>query len=43
LIAKIALETKSRLNWNADNERFTNSEAANQMLHYEYREGYKLG
>jgi hypothetical protein len=28
--------------WNAEKEQFTNSEAANQMLFYEYRKPWKL-
>ena len=34
---------KRRLEWDGANERFTNCEEANGLLHYEYREGYKLG
>jgi len=36
-LANIALATKERLQWDAQNERFINSEAANKLLHYEYR------
>ena len=43
ILGKIALLTKSHLQWDAVNERFTNNEEANKMLHYEYREGYTLG
>jgi predicted dehydrogenase len=42
-LANIALETKTRLLWDAKAERFTNSEKANQLLHYEYRKPWKLG
>jgi predicted dehydrogenase len=41
-LANIALATKERLEWDAVNEKFTNSEAANKMLHYEYRKPWKL-
>lgn len=41
-LANIALATKQRLEWDAVNERFTNSKAANEMLHYEYRKPWKL-
>ena len=32
-----------RLEWDAEKERVTNCEAANDLLHYEYREPWKLG
>jgi hypothetical protein len=41
-LANIALATKERLQWDAVNERFTNSDAANDLLHYEYRKPWKL-
>jgi predicted dehydrogenase len=41
-LANIALSTKERLLWDAKNERFTNSKAANELLHYEYRKPWKL-
>ncbi|HRC90014.1 MAG TPA: Gfo/Idh/MocA family oxidoreductase [Bacteroidales bacterium] len=41
-IANIALKVKSRLEWDPVRERFTNSEAANQLLHYDYRKPWKL-
>jgi predicted dehydrogenase len=41
-LANIALATKARLEWDAQAERFTNSEAANALLNYEYREPWKL-
>jgi predicted dehydrogenase len=42
-LANIALTTRSRLEWDARNERITNNDAANEYLHYEYREPWKLG
>ena len=36
-LANIALATRSRLDWDAKSERFTNNDAANEYLHYEYR------
>jgi predicted dehydrogenase len=41
-LANIALATGQRLLWDADKERFTNSEKANQLLHYEYRKPWSL-
>lgn len=41
-LANIALATKTRLLWDADKERFTNSNEANSLLHYEYRKPWKL-
>lgn len=41
-LGNIALETKARLEWDPKAERFTNNEAANQLLHYEYRAPWKL-
>lgn len=42
LIARIALSTRSHLQWDGKAERFANNEQANKMLHYEYRQGYTL-
>jgi predicted dehydrogenase len=42
-MATISLLTRQRLLWDPVNERFTNSEEANKLLHYEYRQPYKLG
>jgi len=42
LIANIAHRTKSYLEWDARAEKFTNNEAANKLLSYEYRKPYKL-
>jgi len=41
-LANIALETGSRIEWDPVNERVTNSEKANDLLHYEYRKPWKL-
>jgi predicted dehydrogenase len=41
-LANIAYVTRERLQWNPDKERFTNSEAANKLLEYEYRSPWKL-
>ena len=43
IIGNIALRTESYLKWDARAERFTNNEAANKLLHYQYRAPYKLG
>jgi predicted dehydrogenase len=37
LLANIALATKSRLDWDAQAERFHNNDRANELLDYEYR------
>ena len=42
-LGNIALASKSRIDWDAANERITNNEEANSLLHYEYREPWKLG
>lgn len=42
LIANIAHRTKSFLHWDAESERFTNNDAANKLLSYEYRAPYRL-
>jgi predicted dehydrogenase len=41
-LANIAVATGERLLWDADKERFTNSDIANNMLQYEYRSPWKL-
>ena len=41
-LANIALATKERLQWDPVAEKFTNSEAANKLLHYEYRKPWAL-
>ena len=42
LLANIALETRSRIEWDPVNERITNHETANELLHYDYRKPWKL-
>ena len=41
-LGNIALATKSRLEWDSRAERITNNPAANKLLHYEYRQPWKL-
>jgi len=41
-LGNIALETKSRLEWDPASERITNNEAANAHLHYTYRPPWTL-
>ncbi len=41
-LANIALATKERLHWNPVTEKFTNSDAANKLLHYDYRKPWKF-
>ncbi len=41
-LANIALEMQMRLVWDPEQERFTNSDKANELLHYEYRSPWKL-
>jgi predicted dehydrogenase len=41
-LANIALATKTRLEWDPEKEKFTNSNEANKLLHYEYRKPWKL-
>ena len=43
LLGNIAFHMGQRLEWDGEKERFTNCEKANELLHYTYREGYKLG
>lgn len=43
LLAKISWLTRQRLEWDPEKEQITNSEEANSLLHYEYREPWKLG
>jgi predicted dehydrogenase len=41
LIANIALQTRSYLEWDAKAEKFTNNSAANKLLRYDYRSPLK--
>jgi predicted dehydrogenase len=41
-LANIALQTKKRLEWDPAGEKFTNSPEANKLLHYEYRDPWKI-
>jgi predicted dehydrogenase len=41
-LANIALATKSRLDWDAENEKFLHNDAANALLDYEYRKPWAL-
>jgi len=41
-LANIALQVKGRLEWDPLAERFTNSEEANRLMHYIYRNPWKL-
>ncbi len=41
-LANIALEAGSRIEWDPVNEQVTNNKEANNWLHYEYREPWKL-
>jgi len=42
LLANVSLKTRALLEWDAKAERFTNSDAANQFLRYEYRPPYEF-
>ena len=42
-LGNISLETKARINWDAEAERITSPESANERLHYTYREPWSLG
>lgn len=41
-LANIALATRSRLEWDAGEERITHPAEANELLHYPYREPWEL-
>ncbi len=43
LMSNISLKVGKRLLWDAEKERFTNSDEANELLHYEYRKPWTLG
>jgi predicted dehydrogenase len=42
LLGTIAVRVPGKLNWDGPNMRFTNSEAANQLVSREYRKGWEL-
>jgi hypothetical protein len=42
ILGNIALKTRSFLEWDAKNEKFSNNAAANKYLSYQYRAPYKL-
>lgn len=42
-LANIALETGTRIEWDAEKEQITNNREANKLLGYEYRKPWKLG
>ena len=41
-LANIAMAMGTRIEWDAETERVTNNEAANELLHYEYRAPWSL-
>ncbi len=41
-LANIALAVGGRIEWDAEKERITNNDKANELLHYEYRKPWKL-
>ena len=43
LLGNIAIRTGATLDWDAASSRFSNNDAANRLLHQEYRTGWKLG
>lgn len=42
LLGNIAVRSQTMLKWDGANSPFTNNQAANKMLHREYRTGWKL-
>jgi hypothetical protein len=42
LLANVAVRIGKRLEWDGPNFKITNDEAANKLLHREYREGWSL-
>ena len=42
LLGTVSIRTGKRLHWDAPNMRVTNVPEANELLHYEYREGWAL-
>jgi predicted dehydrogenase len=43
ILGNLAHRTETHLKWDRERERFTNSDAANRLLHYQYRSPWKLG
>ena len=43
LLGNVAIRTNEKLEWDGENFRVKNSEAANALLNPPYREGWKLG
>jgi predicted dehydrogenase len=41
-LANLALATRSRIEWDAKNERITNNEQASRLMDYEYRAPWKI-
>jgi hypothetical protein len=41
LLANVAHQTRTLLEWDAKREAFTNNPSANRLLDYEYRAGYR--
>lgn len=41
-LANISLRLGKRIEWNEDEERITNDEAVNSLLHYEYRSPWRI-
>ncbi len=42
MLGNIAVRTQKRLEWDGPNMKITNDEAANQLLHRKYRDGWSL-
>ena len=42
LLGNIAIRTGEKLDWDADQFKFTNAPDANRFLHREYRKGWTL-
>ena len=42
-LANISLSVGQRIEWDAKNEKITNTKMANNLLHYEYRKPWTLG
>jgi hypothetical protein len=41
-LANLALAARSRLEWDAKNERITNNQEASRLMDYEYRAPWKI-